>query len=47
MNAISPDLEAAGQNLQQLTRSALDRVQDTANEFTRNLHATTQTQPTH
>jgi hypothetical protein len=47
VNAITPDTEAAGQNVQQIARTALDRVQETANEFRNSLHSTTQNEHTH
>jgi hypothetical protein len=44
-NAISPNAQAASENLQQIARTALDRVQETANEFRTSLQATTQQKP--
>jgi hypothetical protein len=42
VNAIVPNAQAASDNLQQIARTALDRVQETANEFRSSLQATTQ-----
>jgi hypothetical protein len=47
VNAIVPDTQAAGQNLQQFARTAIDRVQETANEFKTSLQAATHSQPAH
>ncbi|KDR19982.1 uncharacterized protein LOC110829453 [Zootermopsis nevadensis] len=45
VNAIGPNAQSASENLKQITRTALDRVQETANEFKSSLHAVTQNQP--
>nr|AFZ78834.1 putative apolipophorin-III isoform 1 [Coptotermes formosanus] len=45
VNAIAPDSQAAGQNLQDITRTALDRAQETANAFRSSLQTATQSQP--
>jgi hypothetical protein len=47
VNAIAPDAQAAGQNLQNITRTAIERVQQTANEFRTSLQEATQSQPAH
>lgn len=47
VNAITPDIQAAGQNLPQIARTALDSVQETAEAFRNSLHSTTQNQHTH
>jgi hypothetical protein len=47
VNAIGPNAQAASQNLKEIARTALDRVQETANEFRSSLHAVTQNQPAH
>lgn len=45
VNAIVPDTQAAGGNLQEIARTALDRVQETANEFRNSVQTATQNQP--
>lgn len=47
VNAIAPDSQAAGQNLQQIARTAIERAQETANEFKTSLQTATQSQPAH
>jgi hypothetical protein len=47
VNAITPDIQAAGQNLPQIARTVLDNVQETADTFRNSLHSTTQNQHTH
>ena len=47
VTAIAPNSQAASDNLQQIARTALDRVQETANEFRTSLQATTQNNPAH
>jgi hypothetical protein len=44
---VSPDAQVAGENLQQIARTAMDRLQETANEFRNSLHSTTQNQHSH
>jgi hypothetical protein len=45
VNAIIPNAQAASQNLKDIARTALDRVQETANEFRSSLQAATQNSP--
>jgi hypothetical protein len=47
VNAIGPNVRAAGSNLRQITRTALDRVRETADEFRTSLHETTENQQEH
>jgi len=47
VNAIVPNVQAASDNLQQIARTALDRVQETANEFRTGLQEITQDKPAH
>jgi hypothetical protein len=47
VNAIVTNLQAASDNVQQIARTALDRVQETAKEFRTSLQETTQDNTAH
>jgi hypothetical protein len=47
VNAITPDIQAAGETLPQIARTTLDSVQETAEAFRNSLHSATQNQHTH
>ncbi|PNF18884.1 hypothetical protein B7P43_G01376 [Cryptotermes secundus] len=47
VDAVGPNARAISQNVQEITRTALDRVRETADEFRTSLQETTQNQPEH